>query len=73
MTVPRTLRTASQGPSIGVSVKAPSRVKHLSNRPLVPDELTTSEPDSVALYLREFDRLRSAAVSATKPAPCSIA
>jgi len=40
---------------------------------LVPDELTTSEPDSVALYLREFDRLRSAAVSATKPAPCSIA
>jgi transcriptional regulator with XRE-family HTH domain len=29
---------------------------------LVPDELTISEPDSVALYLREFDRLRSAAV-----------
>jgi hypothetical protein len=29
---------------------------------LVPDELTISEPDSVALYPREFDRLRSAAV-----------
>ncbi len=29
---------------------------------LVPDELTISEPDSVALYLREFDRLRSVAV-----------
>lgn len=29
---------------------------------LVPDELTLSEPDDVGLYLREFDRLRSAAV-----------
>jgi transcriptional regulator with XRE-family HTH domain len=29
---------------------------------LVPDELTLSEPDDVALYLREFDRLRSAAL-----------
>lgn len=31
---------------------------------LVPDELTISEPDDVALYLREFDRLRSAALFA---------
>jgi Domain of unknown function (DUF5753) len=30
---------------------------------LVPDEVAISEPDSVALYLREFDRLRSVAVS----------
>jgi hypothetical protein len=29
---------------------------------LVPDELTLSETDDVALYLREFDRLRSAAL-----------
>jgi hypothetical protein len=29
---------------------------------LVPDELAISEPESVALYLREFDRLRSVAV-----------
>jgi transcriptional regulator with XRE-family HTH domain len=29
---------------------------------LVPDELTLSEPDDVALYLRESDRLRSAAL-----------
>ena len=29
---------------------------------LVPDELTLSEPDDVALYLREFDRLSSAAL-----------
>jgi hypothetical protein len=29
---------------------------------LVPEELTLSEPDDVALYLREFDRLRSAAL-----------
>lgn len=29
---------------------------------LVPDELTISEPDDVALYLREFERLRSAAL-----------
>jgi hypothetical protein len=29
---------------------------------LVPDELALSEPDDVALYLREFDRLRSAAI-----------
>jgi len=30
---------------------------------LVPDEVAISEPDSVALYLREFDRLRSVAIS----------
>jgi transcriptional regulator with XRE-family HTH domain len=30
---------------------------------LVPDELTLSEPDDVALYLREFDRLSSAALA----------
>jgi hypothetical protein len=30
---------------------------------LVPDEVAIGEPDSVALYLREFDRLRSVAVS----------
>jgi Domain of unknown function (DUF5753) len=29
---------------------------------LVPDELTLSEPDDVALYLRELDRLSSAAL-----------
>jgi hypothetical protein len=29
---------------------------------LVPDELTLSKPDDVAVYLREFDRLRSAAL-----------
>lgn len=29
---------------------------------LVPDELALSKPDDVALYVREFDRLRSAAV-----------
>jgi hypothetical protein len=27
----------------------------------VPEEITISEPDSVALYFLEFDRLRSAA------------
>lgn len=30
---------------------------------LVPDELTLSEPDDVALYIREFDRLSSAALA----------
>jgi hypothetical protein len=29
---------------------------------LVPDELTLSEPDDAAVYPREFDRLRSAAI-----------
>jgi hypothetical protein len=37
---------------------------------LVPDELTLSEPDDVALYLRAFDRLRSAASSAKRLVPC---
>jgi hypothetical protein len=40
---------------------------------LVPDVLAISEPDSVALYLCEFDRLRSAAVFGDEPAPRSIA